>query len=71
MRRLRRLAKLSQKPIRADSGSGYERRTDTDLANANALRILDNFASYMALTLDADMLDEMETLFAAYLEKRA
>ena len=39
-------------------------------ANANALIILDNFASYVALTLDADMLDEMEALFAAYLEER-
>jgi len=38
-------------------------------ASANALVILDNFANYVALAIDEDMLDDMEYLFTAYLEE--
>jgi hypothetical protein len=38
-------------------------------ASANALVILDNFANYVALALDEDMLDDMEYLFTAYMEE--
>jgi len=37
-------------------------------ANANALVILDNFANYVSLALDTDMLDDMERLFQAYFD---
>jgi len=38
-------------------------------ASANALVILDNFANYVALALDEDMLDDLEYLFTAYLKE--
>jgi hypothetical protein len=36
-------------------------------ANANALVILDNFANYVSLALDGDLLEEMERPFEAFL----